>query len=99
MEIAFDREGGKVYWSIVYDFGSSRQSYGGLLRADLDGFGMERVLERAEVVGLGVASTLRRFPEKGDPYSGHECIFGCNDLRPNPERGPGWKIRRICALA
>ena len=53
-------------------------------------------------VGLnarGVASTLRRFPEKGDPYSGHECIFGCNDLRPNPERGPGWKIRRICALA
>ena len=52
VEIAFDREGGKVYWSIVYDFGSSRQSYGGLLRANLDGFGMERVLERAEVFGF-----------------------------------------------
>ncbi len=47
----------------------------------------------------GVASTLRRLPEKRDPHSGHECIFGCNDLRPNPERGPGWKIRRICARA
>lgn len=51
-EIAFDREGGKLYWSTVYGFESSYESYGGLLRADLDGSGMERVLERAEVVGF-----------------------------------------------
>ena len=51
-EIALDREAGKLYWSTAYDIGSTHESYGALLRANLDGSEMERVLDRAEVVGF-----------------------------------------------
>lgn len=51
-EIALDPEEGKVYWSLVYDPGYSYESFGGLLRANLDGSEMEHVVERGEVVGF-----------------------------------------------
>ena len=51
-EIALDPEEGKVYWTLLYDGGTFYESYGGLLRANLDGSEVEYVVERGEVVGF-----------------------------------------------
>lgn len=49
-EIALDPEAGKLYWSLLLD--PSYDTFGGLLRANLDGSEMEHVVERGEVVGF-----------------------------------------------
>ena len=59
-EIALDPEGGKLYWSLVYDPGYSYETFGGLLRANLDGSEMEHVVERGEVVGFTLDLQGRR---------------------------------------
>ncbi len=51
-EIALDPEGGKVYWTLLYDAGYRYESYGGLRRANLDGSDVEHVVDRGEVVGF-----------------------------------------------
>ena len=53
-EIALDPEEGKVYWTSLYDEGFRYESYGGLLRANLDGSEVEFVVERGEVVGFAL---------------------------------------------
>ena len=45
-------------------------------------------------IAMGVGSDLRIFPKKRPQFRARR-YFGCNDLRPNPEGGPRWKIRRI----
>ena len=56
-EIALDLEGGKVYWTLLHHYPPGRlraryESYGGLLRANLDGSEVEHVVEQGEVVGF-----------------------------------------------
>ncbi len=49
--IALDPEEGKVYWAVT-EYPYWRPRYGALLRANLDGSGMEHVVEQGEVVGF-----------------------------------------------